>query len=489
MMMLTLAILDRQGQCLAQSSRPDPGPTPRHGIRDMLSRYVAASAHYPVLMAIQRALHGKVQAIPLGRDEPASPSLATALWVLPLPIADQIAYIGLVFVFPDPTPDTPVQEQAMHLVITDGHGEFCSESQPFLWEPPASPGRPSARWRGQSATIAPDPAPESPTAVGDTFVQALWSPEGQVRFYGIVTGVPDNRESNRQANPCHPGGSGFLIQHGPDVPSPETSPALMARALCTAWMRQEFQVHYQPQVSFATNQVVGAEALLRWTSVQGPVSPEIFIPAAEESGLIAPLGRWVLQTACHQNRQWQDQGYPPIRMAVNLSVRQLRDPTFIDLVDRALNDCGLDPAWLELEITEGSALLHEDWVVAALQALRTRGIAIALDDFGMGFSTLRTLQLLPMTHIKIDHAFIRHLPHNPHDRTIVTAIVHLAQQLGLEVTAEGVETVAQYQLLHALGCDRLQGFLCSPAIAPDQWTNHWEPYTGQWHAAPGASGP
>lgn len=253
--------------------------------------------------------------------------------------------------------------------------------------------------------------------------------------------------------------------------------------LAKALAQGEFYVVYQPQISLNSGRVVGAEALLRWASPLGAVSPQEFIPLAEQSGAIHPLGRWVLQTACAQNRLWQRQGYPAIRMAVNLSAHQLTDPAFVSMVQEILEQTAMDAKWLELELTESAAVIHSEQALAILHTLRELGIRLALDDFGMGFSTLRALATLPITTVKIDQTFIRHLPKSPRDAALVGAMVAMTKKLGLEVIAEGVETAEQYGHLRALGCDHLQGFWVSPGISAKRWQESWD-RDGSWRHLP-----
>jgi EAL domain-containing protein (putative c-di-GMP-specific phosphodiesterase class I) len=215
-------------------------------------------------------------------------------------------------------------------------------------------------------------------------------------------------------------------------------------------------------VELRTESVIGTEALVRWRHpVRGLVPPMDFIAAAELSGLIVPLGAWVIRTACAQTAQWQafspDQA--PLTVAVNLSPIQLLDRTLVATVAEALHDSGLDPSSLCLEITEGSMIKDFDVAVPTLHALRTLGVRLALDDFGTGHSSLSYLQRLPVSSVKIDRSFVGNLEHNSPNAQIVLAIIKLAHTLGLSVTAEGVETQDQLDILKAMGSDTAQGYL------------------------------
>ncbi len=229
--------------------------------------------------------------------------------------------------------------------------------------------------------------------------------------------------------------------------------------------RGEFMVYYQPQVNIGTGQVVGVEALVRWQHPErGLVLPAEFIPVAEEAGLIVPLGEWVLRTACAQNKAWQENGLPPMRVAVNLSARQFQQRNLIDMVAQALEDTGLAPHYLQLEITEGVAMQDMDLTIATLQGLREMGIQIAIDDFGTGYSSLAYLKRLPIDAVKIDRSFVRDLTIDANDAAIVTAVIAMAHGLKLKVIAEGVETKEQLAFLSEQQCDEVQGYLFSKAV-------------------------
>ncbi|MES2116945.1 MAG: EAL domain-containing protein [Pseudomonadota bacterium] len=232
----------------------------------------------------------------------------------------------------------------------------------------------------------------------------------------------------------------------------------------------QLEVYYQPQSSFATGQIVAMEALVRWHHpTRGMVSPAEFIPLAEETGIIIALGDWVLRTACAQLKAWHNEGLPPLRVAVNLSVRQLLQKDFSRTVEAVLADTGLAPHLLELEITESTLMENAQDTLTALHRLRSLGVRLSIDDFGTGYSSLSYLKRFPVDIIKIDRSFVRDVPQDADDAAIVTAIIALAHSLRLEVVAEGVETVAQLHFLQARHCDLLQGYHLSPAIPAAQF--------------------
>lgn len=249
----------------------------------------------------------------------------------------------------------------------------------------------------------------------------------------------------------------------------------MENSLRKALERQEFQLYYQPQVDAHTGDIVGIESLIRWQHPDlGVVYPSEFIGLAEETGLIVPLGAWVLRTACAQNKVWQDAGLPPATIAVNLSARQFQDRLLVENIVKVLEETGLDPRWLELEITESVAMQNADYSNVVLRELKQRGIQISVDDFGTGYSSLSYLKKFPIDTLKIDQSFVRDLSINPNDAAIANAIIVLAHSLHLSVIAEGVETQAQARFLEEHGCDRWQGYLFSHPLTPQALQTLWE---------------
>jgi diguanylate cyclase (GGDEF)-like protein len=224
--------------------------------------------------------------------------------------------------------------------------------------------------------------------------------------------------------------------------------------------RGEFLLHYQPKVEIATGLITGIEALLRWKHpLRGLVSPMDFIPLAEDTGLIVPIGQWVLATACARTKAWQDQGFPKLDVAVNLSARQFADPMFLPKLTRIIQASGLDPSSLELEITESVVMSHGECAVAALEKLKSIGVLIAIDDFGTGYSSLAYLKRFAIDTLKVDRSFIRDIPADSSDKKITRAIIAMAHSLKLKVVAEGVETADQLAFLRTQRCDAVQGYL------------------------------
>ena len=229
--------------------------------------------------------------------------------------------------------------------------------------------------------------------------------------------------------------------------------------------RGELSVHYQPQVKISNQKILGVEALLRWNHHEfGNISPEKFIPLAEETGLIIPIGEWVLETACAQNRAWQAAGLPPVKISVNLSPRQFQDPHLVSMVGRILAKTGLEAKWLELEITESTIMQNVELARQSLQELLEMGVHISMDDFGTGYSSLGYLKKFPFHTLKIDRSFVQELHNNQADLAIIAAVIALGAGLNLRVIAEGVETQQQLQLLQGLKCEEMQGSFFSPPV-------------------------
>ncbi|MDD4312099.1 MAG: EAL domain-containing protein, partial [Eubacteriales bacterium] len=234
--------------------------------------------------------------------------------------------------------------------------------------------------------------------------------------------------------------------------------------------RNEFSLHYQAKVNFKTGKITGVEALLRWQNAElGSVTPTQFIPVAEETGIIVPIGKWVLREACAQNIIWQKQGLPAIRMAVNLSLRQLLDDNLPRDIENALRDSGMNPQLLELEVTESMIMNNPKKMIEILQRIKDMGICLAIDDFGTGYSSLAQLKQFPVDTLKIDRSFIRNLPEDKDDKAIAHAIICMGETLGLTVVAEGVETVEQMNYLKDQSCDEMQGFYFSKPVVPEQF--------------------
>jgi diguanylate cyclase (GGDEF)-like protein len=239
--------------------------------------------------------------------------------------------------------------------------------------------------------------------------------------------------------------------------------------LRVALAQGQLELHYQPKTEVQSGTITSVEALLRWRHPErGLVGPGDFIPLAEESGLILVIGQWVLREACRQASTWRSSGLDSIRIAVNLSPVQFRQPGFLNMIRAALTDHDLPPECLEIEMTEGTVMNDAESSVEILEELSRMGVVVAIDDFGTGYSSMSYLRRFPIDKLKIDRGFISNLTHNPADKSIVQAIISLAHSLRLKVVAEGVETAEQLEQLKRLGCDQYQGFLLSPAVpAPE----------------------
>ncbi|RZF30942.1 EAL domain-containing protein [Paraburkholderia sp. UYCP14C] len=242
----------------------------------------------------------------------------------------------------------------------------------------------------------------------------------------------------------------------------------LERRLRRALRDNEFLLHYQPQVDIGSGQIVGIEALVRWHDPEvGLVPPSSFIPLAEESGLIGPLSEWVLREACRQNKAWQDQGLPPARVSVNLSARVFQQRNIAKLVMQVLDETGLEPKYLELELTESTIMRNAEEAVSMLNELHSLGIGLAIDDFGTGYSSLSYLKRFPVDRLKIDRSFVSDIGVSGDDETITSAIIALAHSLKLQVIAEGVETSAQLDFLRERACDEMQGFYFAKPLSTE----------------------
>ncbi len=239
----------------------------------------------------------------------------------------------------------------------------------------------------------------------------------------------------------------------------------MEAGLRRALERQEFALHYQPKIDLTTGRITGAEALLRWMHpTQGQIPPVQFIPIAEACGLILPIGAWVLRQACHQAQAWNDAGLPPITMAVNVSAMEFRDNGFLERVILILRETGLNPALLEIELTESVLMKQAESTAAILKTLRDKGVQVAIDDFGTGYSSLSYLRKFPVDALKIDRSFIQQIGASVDDATIVTAVIGMARSLKLRVVAEGVETQDHLEFLRSHQCDEAQGYYFSRPV-------------------------
>ncbi|AGK50833.1 diguanylate cyclase domain protein [Burkholderia thailandensis MSMB121] len=260
-------------------------------------------------------------------------------------------------------------------------------------------------------------------------------------------------------------GRGIYRFFTPELNAAAQQRLALARDIRYAFDRGEFVLHYQPQVCTHSGAITGVEALLRWRHPEhGLISPLQFVPMLEELGLIVAVGQWVLRTACQQSVQWQSAGLPPVRMAVNLSAYQLQRGDIVRTVDEALRETGLAAEWLELELTETMALYNAQEAIRIMREFKQLGVSLSLDDFGTGWSSLSYLRQFPIDRIKIDRSFIRDVVTHPGASAVVQGIMTLANHLGLQCIAEGVETVQQFGFLQERACGEIQGFLVSPAL-------------------------
>lgn len=260
------------------------------------------------------------------------------------------------------------------------------------------------------------------------------------------------------------GKSGFRF-FDPDMNRRAVARVEVARDLRRAIQHEEFELYYQPKFCLETQRLCGMEALLRWQHPRhGLMLPDCFIPVAEETALIIPLGEWVIRAVCLQLVKWREQKFPLHRVAINLSILQVESDAFVDTTEAILKDSGVSPEWIEFELTESMVLRNPARSSKVLQRLRKMGIHLALDDFGTGYSSLAYLRQLPLDVIKIDRSFIQNIPHSGEDNQIVRMIIALGKSAQMIVVAEGVETNLQRDCLAALGCDFLQGFLFSPPV-------------------------
>ncbi len=264
-------------------------------------------------------------------------------------------------------------------------------------------------------------------------------------------------------------GRNTILFYSPTMNAKAVERLTLETGLRRALERNELAVHYQPRIDIASGRMQGMEALVRWRHPElGLISPAQFIPLAEETGLIVPIGEWILETACRQCKEWQNQGLEPIRMAVNLSSVQFRQPDLFESVIQILRTTQLDPKWLEMELTESLLMQNPEQARKALQRLKAEGIHLSIDDFGTGYSSLAYLKRFPIDALKIDQTFIRELTTNADDAAIATSIILLGRSLKLRVVAEGVETPSQLSFLRVMQCDEAQGYLFSPPVAAEE---------------------
>ncbi len=233
---------------------------------------------------------------------------------------------------------------------------------------------------------------------------------------------------------------------------------------------EQFILHYQLNFDLAAKRIIGAEALVRWEHPEfGTVLPGDFISVAEDTGLIIPIGEWVLRTACQQTKKWQESGYHPFPIAVNLSARQFCQPDLVEMVNRILTKTGLDPKFLELEITESLIMQDVEAAITTMEELNDLGVSLAIDDFGTGYSSLSYLKRFPIAKLKIDRSFVTDVTQSEDDAAIATSIIALSHSMHLRTIAEGIETQEQLQFLQEAGCEEGQGYYFSRPISVDDF--------------------
>ncbi|MFA5525001.1 MAG: EAL domain-containing protein [Tissierellales bacterium] len=265
------------------------------------------------------------------------------------------------------------------------------------------------------------------------------------------------------------GGNGYYI-YSEDLSEKEMDNLILISQIRQAEANNELRLFYQPIINTDNGDIMGMEALIRWENPkEGMVSPGRFIPIAEETGLIIPIGEWVMLTACTQQKNWSDKGYKPIRVSINISAKQFQHNNFIDTVLNIINETGIDPNYLVLEITESTAIIDIEYTLAKLKKLKTLGIKISIDDFGTGYSSLYKVSEMSVDELKIDQSFIKDINSDVKNNKIVKTIIILAKELNLEVIAEGVETKEQLEFLKGNGCNKVQGYYYSKPVPPEEF--------------------
>jgi predicted signal transduction protein with EAL and GGDEF domain len=344
-----------------------------------------------------------------------------------------------------------------------------------------------ARFGGDEFTILLEQVTAAEaTARAEQVIASLRAPftlEGREVYLSASIGIALSEETRAAVEPgaleqqadialyqAKAAGPGSIAVYGVGMENAAVARLALAADLHRALELGEFVVYYQPIVDLGTQAITGVEALVRWQQPErGLVSPAAFIPLAEETGLIVPLGLWVLEEACRQTHAWQaDRPDTPLSVSVNLSPRQLAQPDLVGQVAAVLTRTGLAPERLRLEITESLVMRDPETALTTLDALSALGVRLAIDDFGTGYSSLSYLRRLPVDVVKIDRSFIAALVEDMGTQAIVRAVAELGHQLGMAITAEGVETAAQLALVQALHCDHAQGYYYSAAVPADQ---------------------
>ena len=328
------------------------------------------------------------------------------------------------------------------------------------------------------AAVSRDVADRTASRLAAALGQSIALPEGEEVFpsgcIGIVelSGAVSNQgellqNADAALHEAKRHGPGSRRHHAESLVEDTRARLSLETRLRRAWDNGDLTLHYQPMIDVKTNRIIGAEELLRWTSDTGPIPPSDFVPAAERIGLMPEIGHWVLREACRQAAAWNQAGLSGLTIAVNVAAQQLHEARFLDDVTETLQVTGLAPELLELEITESAFLSSADGTYSLLDRLTDLGVRLAIDDFGTGYSSFAYLRRLPVDMLKIDRSFVSEIESNADDRAIVAAIISMGHDLGLQVLAEGVETVGQLAFLNEHACDVYQGFLLSKALPPD----------------------
>ncbi len=372
--------------------------------------------------------------------------------------------------------------------VNDSFGHRCGDqllcSVADLLRKVCPPDALLARFGGDEFGVLLDRSPEDLKEIALTLIDALQTPirlpNGMEIRIGACVGIANLIEAHQSAEELLRQADAALYkakEAGREqycFYTSELTEAALIRLNTEASLREaivnnELSVYLQPQIDVLTGDVIGAEALLRWHKAAGFISPDEFIPVAEQSGLIHPIGEWVMDQVCCVGQDWMAKGYAPIRLAVNLSSYQLRHGKVIEMIQDKLNHYQYPANLLEVELTESALMRREDEAELILQQLQKMGVSLAIDDFGTGYSSLAYLRNFPLNVLKIDKSFIDELETCTEDREITAAIIAMGHTLGLKILAEGVETQQQLELLRDLGCDFYQGYLTSPAVAVDEF--------------------
>jgi diguanylate cyclase (GGDEF)-like protein len=363
--------------------------------------------------------------------------------------------------------DTLLKIMAKRMVAAVGPNDIVSrlggdEFVVLLIDPPRDSSEIGAvLHRVRSAVVAPVEVEGRNFRITSSFGAAIYPKDG-----GTTEALLANADAAMYS--AKESGGDELVFYVPEINANLRERLSLLDDLRNADPSRDFVLHYQPQINLRSGEIFAVEALIRWRHPRlGLAPPAKFIPIAEESGLIVPIGDWALREACRQNKAWQDAGLPPIAVCVNVSARQFRENHIVSAVAQALAESALEPKYLELELTESLVMQDVDRAIETMKELRALGVRLSIDDFGTGYSSLSALKRFPVERLKIDRSFIRDLPDDEDDCAVASAIISLGQKLNLKVIAEGVETEAQIAFLRDNHCDELQGYHFSRPVAAD----------------------